>query len=423
MNLNVLIAHRIGKKAAGKGKLSKISNIIASVSVGLSIAIMIIAIAIACGFRSEIWEKASGFSGDITIQSPGVDITNHQYPIYPLSYTKELASLPFVESIQRVSYRPGTIKTQDHIPGVLFKGIGSDYNLKFYKKHLIEGELPDYTPKQDSTGRVLPPSNQIVISKRLAQMLNFKCGDKATAYFIDEDVTLRRFTICGIFDAQLDELDKALVLADERHISRLNKWKEGELSGYEITVKDKFRNRTAKCLDAIDEAIYKHSTEDDPSIVPSSLDERYYILFDWLHLLDLNVVIILALMIAVAGFNMISGLLIILFERISQIGLFKALGMRTNDIIKIFLYRAASIVLAGLVPGNLAAIAFCMLEKHFKFISLDPTSYFVNHVPVKIDAITIILLNVTAFVLIMLIMLIPCRMISKISPSKSLKVE
>ena len=423
MNLNVLIAHRIGKKAAGKGKLSKISNIIASVSVGLSIAIMIIAIAVAAGFRSEIWEKASGFSGDITIQAPGVEITNHQFPIYPLSYTKELSSLPFVESLQKVSYRTGTIKTEDHIQGVLFKGIGSDYNLDFYQKHLIEGELPDYTPKLDSTGRTLPPSNEIVISKRLAQMLGFKCGDKATAYFIDEDITLRRFTICGIFDAQLDELDKALVIADERHISRLNRWKEGEVSGYEIIVKEQFKNKTDKCLDAIDETIYKYSTEDDPSIVPTTLDERYYILFDWLHLLDLNVVIILALMIAVAGFNMVSGLLIILFERISQIGLFKALGMRTNDIIKIFLYRAASIVLAGLIPGNLAAITFCILEKHFKFISLDPTSYFVNHVPVKIDATTIITLNVMAFILIMLIMLIPCRMVSRISPSKSLKVE
>ena len=423
MNLNVLIAHRIGKKAAKNGKLSRISNIIASVSVGLSIAIMIIAIAIASGFRNEIWEKASGFSGDITLQAPGVDITNHQYPIKVLSYSEEIASLPFIESLQGVSYRTGTIKTQDQIEGVLFKGVGDDYNFDFYQKHLIEGHLPDYTPKQDSSGRTLPPSNDIMISKRLARMLNFKCGDKVSAYFIDEDVTLRRFTICAIFDAQLDELDKSLVIADERHISRLNRWEEGEISGYEIILKDKYRQKGNKILDEIDRTIFLHSKEDDPSIVATTLDERYYILFDWLHLLDLNVVIILTLMVAVAGFNMVSGLLIILFERISQIGLFKALGMRTKNIIKIFLYRAASIVLTGLVPGNIVAVLFCLLEKHFKFITLDPTSYFVNHVPVKTDAATIILLNVTAFALIMLIMLIPCRMISKISPSKSLKIE
>ncbi|MBR5856849.1 MAG: ABC transporter permease [Bacteroidales bacterium] len=423
MNLNVLIAHRIGKKAAGKGKLSRISNIIASVSVGLSIAIMIVAIAIAGGFRSEIWEKASGFSGDITLQAPGVDITNHQYPIKPLSYTKELSALPFVESLQAVSYRTGTIKTQDNIQGVLFKGVGNDYNFNFYRKHLIEGSLPDFAPQQDSAGRRLPPSNDIIISKRLAQILDFKCGDKVTAYFIDEDVTLRRFTICGIYDAQLDELDKALIIADQRHISRLNGWNEEEISGYEILLKEQSRNKSEKYLNSIDETIYRYSKEEDPSVVPTTMDERYYILFDWLHLLDLNVVIILALMIAVAGFNMISGLLIILFERISQIGLFKALGMRTSNIIKIFLYRAASIVLAGLIPGNIAAILFCILEKKFKFISLDPSNYFVDHVPVNTDAITIILLNAMAFTLIMLIMLVPCRMISRISPSKSLKVE
>ena len=423
MNLNILIAERIGKKAAGKGKLSRISNVIASVSVALSIAIIIIAVAIAGGFRNEIREKASGFSGDITLQAPGVDITGHLYPIASLSYINRLDSLPFVKSIDAVSYRTGVLKSENQIQGVLFKGLGGDYNMDFYRKSLVEGELPNYSLKRDSTGYTLPPSNDILISKRLSQMLGFRSGDKVLAYFVGDDVAVRRFTVCGIFDAQLDELDKALVIADLRHINRLNGWKNGEIGGYEIMLEEKYKGKAAQCMAEIDAVTYRYSTEDDSSVIPKSIYERYYILFDWLHLLDLNVVIILALMIAVAGFNMVSGILIILFERISHIGLLKAIGMRDSNITKIFLYRAASIVLAGLVPGNIIAILLCMAEKRYELIPLDPANYFVDHVPADISATTIIVMNIIAFTAIMLILLIPCKMISRISPAKTLKVE
>ena len=423
MNLNILIAERIGKKAAGKGKLSRISNLIASISVALSIAVMIIAIAVAGGFRNEIREKASGFTGDITLQAPGVDITNHLYPIAPLSYMEKLDSLPFIESISPVNYRTGLLKSDDHIQGVMFKGIDGNYNLDFFKSSMVEGRLPDYTIKRDSTGYIMPPSNEILISKRLSDMLGFKPGDKIISYFVDEDVTLRRFTVCGIFDARLDELDKTLVIADARHITHLNRWKNGELCGYEISLKKGYGNKAEECSAKIDETIMQYSKDEDSSIVSKTLSDRYFILFDWLHLLDLNVVIILALMIAVAGFNMVSGILIILFERISQIGLFKALGMRDSNITKVFLYRAASIVIYGLIPGNIIAILFCWIERRYRVIPLDPTNYFVDHVPAEINITTIIGINVIAFVAIMLILLIPCRMISRISPARTLKVE
>lgn len=423
MNLNILIAQRIGKKAAAKGKLSRISNIIASVSVALSIVIIIVAIAVAGGFRNEIREKASGFSGDITLQAPGVDITNHHYPILPLSFIGKIDSLEGVKSVVPVSYRAGLLKSDNQIQGVLFKGVDSSYDLGFFESCLVEGSLPDYTIKKDSTGYTLPPSNNILISERLSNLLGYRNGDKVLAYFVDEDVTLRRFTVCGIYNAQLDELDKALIIADSRHISHLNGWKNGELSGYEIFLEKRYRNMAEKYSEKIDGTIYRYSSDEDSSVIPQALSERYWILFDWLHLLDINVVIILALMIAVAGFNMVSGLLIILFERISQIGLLKAIGMRERDIIRIFLYRAASIVLAGLIPGTIIAMLFCYIENRYRLIPLNPANYFVDHVPAKIDLLTVISIDIAAFAVVMLIMLIPCRMISRISPATTLKVE
>jgi len=423
MNLNILIAQRIGKKTAAKGKLSRISNIIASISVALSIAIIIIALAVAGGFRNEIWKKASGFSGDITLQAPGVAITNHLYPIAPLSCIDKIETLEEVASVEPVRYRTGLLKSQNQIQGVLFKGVEGSNKLDFFKECLIEGTLPDYTIKRDSTGYTLPPSNDILVSKRLSNLLGYGVGDKVMAYFVDDDVTLRRFTICGIFDAQLDEMDKALIIADTRHISHLNGWKNGEVSGYEISLDNRHRKSAAKYTGKIDEAIYRYSTEEDPSVVPQALSDRYWLLFDWLHLLDINVVIILALMIAVAGFNMVSGILIILFERISQIGLLKAIGMRDSNIVKIFLYRAASIVMAGIIPGSITAMLFCWLEERFRFIPLDPTNYFVDHVPADISLLSVAGIDLAAFLIIMLIMLIPCRMISRISPATTLKVE
>ena len=254
-------------------------------------------------------------------------------------------------------------------------------------------------------------------------MLNYQVGDKALAYFIDDNVLIRRFTIKGIFNAQLDELDKSLIIADIGHISRVNGWKEGELSGYELILDEKGRKNMFDCCVEIEKILFEQTMESDDSVVVNTLEDRFYVLFDWLHLLDMNVVIILALMVAVAGFNMVSGLLIILFERISQIGLFKALGMRNSDISKIFLYRAAYIVFKGLLFGNVFALIICGIQSKYMFMKLDPANYFVSYVPIDITFPTILLINVLAFALIMLILVIPCHMISRISPAKTLIVK
>ena len=413
MDLNLFIAGKFGQHTTSNGRLTKLSNIIATASVGISIAVMIISIAIANGFRSEIREKASGFNGDITLSAPGIDITNHLYPIKPLPFIGKIDSLPEVESVQPVAYRTALLKSDTQIQGVMVKGVDGDYNLKFFSNCLVEGELPDYAQ----------PSNDILISRRLADMLGYKTGDKVLTYFVEDDVQLRRFNIKGIFNAQLDELDKTLVIADMRHVARVNGWRDGELSGYEIALQGKNEKQTAACAEKIEEILFNNTGEDDSSVVANTLEDRFYVLFDWLHLLDVNVFVILALMVVVAGFNMISGLLILLFERISQIGLLKALGMKDKEIYKIFIWRASFTVFKGLVAGNAVAVILCWLENKHKFVELDPVNYFVNYVPIDITATTIITINVVAFALIMLAMLVPCMFISKVSPAKTLVVD
>lgn len=413
MDLNLFIAGKFGQHTTSNGRLTKLSNIIATASVGISIAVMIISIAIANGFRSEIREKASGFNGDITLSAPGIDITNHLYPIKPLPFIGKIDSLPEVESVQPVAYRTALLKSDTQIQGVMVKGVDGDYNLKFFSNCLVEGELPDYAQ----------PSNDILISRRLADMLGYKTGDKVLTYFVEDDVQLRRFNIKGIFNAQLDELDKTLVIADMRHVARVNGWRDGELSGYEIALQGKNEKQTAACAEKIEEILFNNTGEDDSSVVANTLEDRFYVLFDWLHLLDVNVFVILALMVVVAGFNMISGLLILLFERISQIGLLKALGMKDKEIYKIFIWRASFTVFKGLVAGNAVAVILCWLEDKHKFVELDPVNYFVNYVPIDITATTIITINVVAFALIMLAMLVPCMFISKVSPAKTLVVD
>lgn len=413
MDLNLFIAGKFGQHTTSNGRLTRLSNIIATASVGISIAVMIISIAIANGFRSEIREKASGFNGDITLSAPGIDITNHLYPIKPLPFIGKIDSLPEVESVQPVAYRTALLKSDTQIQGVMVKGVDGDYNLKFFSNCLVEGELPDYAQ----------PSNDILISRRLADMLGYKIGDKVLTYFVEDDVQLRRFNIKGIFNAQLDELDKTLVIADMRHVARVNGWRDGELSGYEIALQGKNEKQTAACAEKIEEILFNNTGEDDSSVVANTLEDRFYVLFDWLHLLDVNVFVILALMVVVAGFNMISGLLILLFERISQIGLLKALGMKDKEIYKIFIWRASFTVFKGLVAGNAVAVILCWLENKHKFVELDPVNYFVNYVPIDITATTIITINVVAFALIMLAMLVPCMFISKVSPAKTLVVD
>lgn len=414
MNLNLFLAKRIGSKTDATGKLSRMGSRISIISVAISIAVIIIACAVADGFRSEIKEKARGYSSDIVLTIPGEEVVTNTQPVrYPLSYLDKLEGLEFVGSIKGVAYTQGILKKDDEIGGIILKGVDSTYNMDFYTKHLVAGKLPLLTGKR--------ASNEIIISRTLANALQFSVGDKATAYFAGEQARVRKYDIVGIFDAQLQDFDKYLAIADIRQVTRLNGWKN-EVSGYEIMMKnglDPSLNHT----EAIEKIIYNNTTEEDTRVAPTTLVEKYYIFFDWLTLMDLNVLIILALMMAVAGFNMVSALLIMLFERISQIGLLKAMGMSNSGVAKVFLTKAAITVLQGMFFGNTLALIICLAQLYFNIMPLNPENYFVSYVPISIEWGTILLMNLIAFAAIMLVMLLPTIFIGKINPATTMRVK
>src|SRR5574344_24566 len=472
MGLRFILARRLsgGKSVkeaglGGGGGLSSASNAIAIVSVALSVFVMILAVAISDGFKKEIREKAVGYSGDMIICAKAADITDWRTPIGNADFSKSFSSIQEINKVDPINYRFGLLKTSDEIQGVLFKGVRSDYDKSFFAKHLVKGRLPDFlcscnyqNSRESAESRQIPNvgeynehmSKEILISQRLAEILGYKVGSKVTAYFIGTDIKVSRFVISGLYDAQLEELDKITVLVDASQVAVLNGWTENEVSGYEIRINavgDKeYPRRLQLIKNKLEEVVENDNTYSSDSEIPERKNYNNYnseevkqeelhsisvvpvtessqVLFDRFRLFDTNVLIILALMIAVAGFNMLSGILILLFERTSAIGLLKSLGMRTRDIIVVFLLKASGIVLKGLVAGNILAAAFCLLESKYGFVTLNPENYFVKYVPVSISPVTFLLMDAIAFISIMMILLIPCHFISRVSPAKTLKFD
>ena len=380
-------------KSPSSGKMSRTSNIIAVVSVCVSFAVMIAAVAIVAGFKSEIRSKITGFMGSVTLTQPGMSAVNETHPFCDsLSYQGLIDSLPGVESVSGAAYRSGLVKTADNIEGLCFKGVERD------------GDI-----------------NDVTISSSIARKLRLSVGDPLQVYFIGDEVKVRKFKVAGFQDAGLEEIDDKFAYVDIRQIRRINGWGPDDVSSIEI------RLDAGADVDRIVEKIteieaYRSQPFDAPLFVTPV--RRYYShLYDWLALLDLNVLMILVLMIVVAGFNMISAALIILFEKISMIGLLKSLGMTSRQVGRVFLMQSASIVGKGLLLGNVLGIGLCLIQRYTHLIRLDASNYFVDHVPVSLDFWQILLMDAAAFAAIMLIVSLSSRFVARISPDRTLKVE
>lgn len=401
------------KLSDGDGRLSRTSNTIAWVSVCLSIAIMLIAIAVVAGFKAEIRARATGFMGSVMLVQPGQSPINEHYPFSEkLSYRERLASAPGITGVSGVAWRSGLIKTDENIDGLYFKGVDSLYDFSFFTNCLVAGELPDYH------GRI---SNDVLLSRTTATKLGFEVGDDVVVYFIGDEVKVRKFRLCGLYDAGLEEIDTKMAVADRRHIQRLNGWAAGEVSSIEIRIDPDASIEAMN--DRVEEVIFTSIQEDDTALFVTNVKKLYGHLFDWLSLLDFNVLMILLLMVAVAGFNMISAILIILFEKISTIGLLKALGMTSREVSRVFLLRAGALVGKGMLWGNILGLGLCLIQKYTRIIQLDPANYFVSAVPIRLSLGEILLLNLAAAILIMAIISLSSRFISRISPDRTMRVE
>ena len=379
---------------------------IAMLSIAVSFIVIIIAVAVSSGFRQEVRSGLSMMSGDIQLTPPSMSVLDGSSPIdSDASYMKYVREVESVESIVPVVYRAGIVRNDENIHGILIKGIPED-----------AGFISD-VHSYDSVA--LPVS----IPSRLAEISGLGPGDRMLTYFVGEDVKARQFNVVSVHDAMIETDDRLVVYADLSDVQRLNGWASGQVSAIEIMLDDKEEAAVSATASEIGTLVNAYMSDDDEPVIALSSVSRYPQLFDWLDLIDFNVVFILILMTIVAGFNMISGLLIMLFENISTIGLLKSLGMTDRSISKIFLSCSAVLVLKGMAAGNVIALLFCILQKTTHVLRLDPENYFVSYVPVNPDLGMILTADIVTFVAIMLLLLIPCIFISKVDPAETVRVK
>lgn len=376
---------------------------------------MIITVSVVFGFKHTIRDKVVGFGSHIQVENYLSQQLSEPVPIMISdSLMKSMKQLPGVRHIERYSLTQGILKTDDDFLGVVFKGVGSDYDLSFLSKHLVEGEMPKFTDGQSSY--------PLLISRMIADKLRLKAGQRVFAYFIgDNDVRARKFTIKGIYETNMTQFDQSLCFTDFTIPVRINGWESDQCSGAEVLV-DNFDN-----VDIIAEQFVQHvnrKTDKYGAIITSqTIREAHPHIFSWLELLDINVWIILVLMICVAGFTMVSGLLIIILERTQMIGILKALGMRNKMVRHTFLWFAAFIIGRGILWGDVIGLGIVILQQQTGFIHLDPASYYVDKAPMELNIPIIILLNVATLVVSLFVLIAPSFLISHIHPARSMRYE
>jgi len=368
---------------------------------------MILAVAIVKGYQQEIRNKVIGFNSHIQINNLDLNNSFETNPIKcDTALERELLKNNFVKHIQKISTKTGIMKTDDDFKGIVLKGVGKDYDWNFINANIVAGKVLEYNDTLSS--------NNIILSKYLADLLKLKINDAVLLYFVQDPPRVRKFKISGIFETGLSELDEIYAFVDIRHIQKLNNWSSEYISGYEVRIDD-FGN--------LDSRIMKLTPLIPFNLSINGIYHLYPQLFDWLSLLDMNVVIIIVLMFIVAGINMITALIILILERSNMIGILKALGSTDNIVSRIFLNMAAYIIVVGLLIGNILGIGIALLQKHFQIVKLDQTSYYMSSIPIELNLTDLVWINLLSFAICMIILLIPARIVSRISPVKTIRFD
>ena len=414
MNLPFFIAKRIYSDKGDKRKVSRPAIRIATIGVAIGLAVMIVTVSVVLGFKHTIRDKVIGFGSHIQVQNMLTFLSTDSYPIIINdSVIRSYEQIEGVKHAERYAYSQGILKTDDDFLGVMFKGVGPEYDLNFLSHHLLEGEMPVFSDTAST--------NKILISKMIADKLRLKAGDRIFAYFIGESVRTRRFTIIGIYQTNMTRFDESLCFTDLYTTQKLNNWEDDQCSGAEITVNDFDQLQTT--ADLFIENVNRRTDKDFNTYSSQTIYEAYPQVFNWLELLDINVWIILVLMVCVAGFTMISGLLIIILERTQMIGVMKALGARNKTIRHTFLWFAAFIIGQGLLLGNVLGIGIIALQKYTGLVKLDPQTYYVSEAPMEVNIPLFILLNIATLIICVFVLIAPSYFVSHIHPAKSMRYE
>ena len=407
MNTSLFIAKRLFTAKENNNNYTRPIIRIAILAIALSMTVMLLSIAIVTGFKQQIRDKVIGFGSHIQITAY---TDNQSYETEPISilqdFYPDITNDEGIKHIQVYATKAGIVKTKDEIHGVVLKGISDDYDWQFFKENLVSGDIFNI---DDSL-----ISEQILISESISKTLRLNVDDNFVIYFVQNPPMVRKFTISGIYSTELEEFDKLYILGDIKHIQKLNNWDKTEIGGFEITINN-FED-----LDKQTEIIYKKIGYD---LFAQNIKEKNPQIFDWLNLQNLNVNVIIILMLIVGGINMITALLILILEQTKLIGILKALGATNWSVRKVFLYNALYLIGKGLFWGNLIGLGIAFLQKYFKLLSLDESTYYMSKVPINLDFFSIISLNFGTLVVCYLILIIPSIIITKITPIKAIKFE
>ncbi|GAB3508975.1 FtsX-like permease family protein [Spirosoma knui] len=404
MNVPVFLARKV--RHAPEGSFSATVTRVGIVSIALGLAILLVSFAVLFGFKRTIQQKIFLFGAHVQVAkfSNNYSYEESALPLNTALY-REGNRIPGVQHVQAVALKAGILKTEDELTGVVLKGVGKDYNWALLRESLVAGTVPVVGA---DTGN---GSTQLLISQHMANQLKVRVGQNLPLYFLGNPPRARKMTVVGIYETGLEEVDKTLAIGDIRLIQRLNRWGPDSVGSYEIFVND---------FDQLEPTIANIFNRMTPSMRLTRVTDQYRPLFDWMVLLDRNMVILLTLITFVASFNMVSVLLVLMMERTPMIGLLKALGGANQLIRRMFLYVGLNMVGWGLLLGNVVGLGLCFVQDRFKLIPLDPKNYFMNYVPITWDWPTILAMNGGAILLIALVLWIPTFIINRIQPVKAL---
>lgn len=409
MNIPIFLARKV--RHAPEGSFSATVTRIGVASIALGLAILIVAFGVLYGYKNTIQQKIFLFGAHIQVAK---FTNNYSYeeraiPLNTKLY-QERDRIPGFRHMQGVALKAGILKTKEDLSGVVLKGVGRDYDWNLLRESLVAGRVP-VVATDSGAGKPSPGSTELLISQYMANQLQVKVGDGIPMYFLGNPPRVRKMTVVGIYDTGLEEVDKTIALGDIRLIQRLNNWGPDSVGNYEIFIND---------FDQLEPAVATVFNLITPDLRLTRVTDQYRPLFDWMVLLDRNMVILLTLIIFVASFNMVSVLLVLMMERTPMIGLLKALGGPDPLIRRMFLYVGLNMVGWGLLIGNVVGLALCWVQWQFRLIPLDPKNYFMTYVPISWDWPTILALNGAAILLIALVLWLPTLIINRIQPVKAL---
>ncbi|APU69150.1 ABC transporter permease [Christiangramia flava] len=410
MNFEYFVVKRLISTKKYKSSISAPIIKIAITAIAIGVVMMLVSFATGLGLQEKIRDKIAAFNGHISISS--FDNNNSKVTLMPVSkeqdFYPEFQSVSGIRHVQAVATKFAVIRTETDFEGVVVKGVGEDYDWNYFKDFIVQGEIPDFSGKLN---------DEVLISEYLANRLNLKLGDRINTFFMrsDSDRPLQRgFRVAGIYDSGFQEFDELYVIADIRHIQRINKWDDNQVGAFEVFV-DNFDE-----IDQKGNEIYENTSS---LLDTQTISQKYYSIFEWLSLFDFNIALIIGIMILVAGINMITALLVLILERTQMIGIFKALGAADWSIRKIFLFNAGYLIILGLFWGNLIGLGLLLAQKYFKLVPLDPRTYYVTEVPIYLNWDYILFVNIGTLLLCMLMLLVPSIIISRISPVKAIKFD